>query len=459
MPAIINEREKAKLLGQLAVAYSRSKNLNLADKLFNQAVKFASTNMVNNYILPEIITDYAQAGQVDTALQAVELLQDDYMKANLHLVIASEYRKQNQQAASARSIEAMVTLMQQQDIMRIESLIQKAIEIGNISDYYSLFNPLLIKLKVRPESLEYLAQVAFRHNQIDFAYLIIQAIDETNRHYKNRLLSRIAVAYANANQPDKAIQAALKANNVSIMPYTVYALAQTATAFQKTGQTVFAETTFNQAIQNANALSDTKLRAVALTIIAREYNSAGQKQLGQQFLTQAIKTAKSDVAPDGKEKAELIELMSYQLREAKQYEQALQLAIEFSNPELINGNFSGIAISALLAEQNDLALKAVQFETNKKLKARGLIQIAKDQIWRLSESKGIATLDQASLVAQTIPQDSDTSSNQYTDTRASLLEEIALLYAQIGQNKQALQVAMAQNASEINRVKQRISCY
>jgi tetratricopeptide (TPR) repeat protein len=55
LPAIISEREKAKLLGQLAVAYSRIKNLNLADQLFNQAVKFASANILNDFYLAEII--------------------------------------------------------------------------------------------------------------------------------------------------------------------------------------------------------------------------------------------------------------------------------------------------------------------------------------------------------------------------------------------------------------------
>ncbi|GJD20245.1 hypothetical protein RIVM261_052010 [Rivularia sp. IAM M-261] len=458
VPAIISEREKAKLLGQLAIAYSRSKNLNLADQLFNQAVKFASANIENDFILSGIIVSYAQAGQIDTASRALELVHDNYTKGNLHLVIANEYRKQNQQAASARSLEAMVALAQQQDVTRIESSIQTAIEISNINDYHSLFNSLLIKLKARPESLDYLVQVALRHNQIDFAYLIAQTIDNPQSHQINRLLPRIAVGYEAAKQPEKAIQAALKANNVSIMPYQVYGLAQTATAFQKTGQTVLAETTFNQAIQNANALSDTKLRAVALTIIAREYNSVGQKQLGQQFLTQAIQTAKSYVAPDKKEKTELVDLILYMLHEAKQFEQELQVAIEINNPEL-NLNFSGIAIGALRDGQDDLALKAAQFETNKKLKTRSLIDIAKFQMWRQHKSIGIGTLAQALLVAQTIPQDNPTTHNPYTDSRASLLEEIALLYAQIGQNKQALQVAMAQNASEINRVKQRISCY
>ncbi len=458
LPAIISEREKAKLLGQLAVAYSRSKNLNVADQLFNQAVKFASTNMVNNYILPEIITSYAQAGQVDTASQAVEFIRNSFDKGNTRLAIATEYRKRNQLASAVRSVEAMVSSIQDEDSMLIEMLVRRAIDTNNIDNYNSTFNSLLIKSKPRPDILANWGGVAIQNNQLDFAYVIAQTIDNPQDHKINQLLSRIAVAYANAKQPEKAIQAALKANNVDIMPYQVYGLAQTATAFHKTGQTVLAETTFNQAIQNANALSDTKLRAVALTIIAREYNSAGQKQLGQQFLTQAIQTVKSDVAPDVKEKTELVNLILYILHEAKQYEQELQATIEINNPEL-KLNFSGIAISALLAGQDDLALKAAQFETNKKLKARSLIDIAKFQIWRLSESKGITTLAQASLVAQTIPQDNGTSSIQYTDSRASLLEEIALLYAQIGQDKQALQVAMAQNASEINRVKQRISCY
>ncbi|RUT08495.1 hypothetical protein DSM106972_016630 [Dulcicalothrix desertica PCC 7102] len=458
LPAIISEREKAKLLGQLAVAYSRSKNLNLADQLFNQAVKFASANILNDFYLAEIITSYAKAGQIDTASQVVNFIRGAFDKGNTRLAIATEYRKRNQLVSAKQSVETMLRSIQDEDFMLIEMLIRRAIETDNTNNN-SLFNSLLIKLKTRPDILANLGRVAIQQNQLDFAYAIAQTIDKSENHEINQLFSRVAVAYANAKQPDKAIQAALKANNVDIMPYQVYGLAKTTTAFQKAGQTTLAETTFNQAIQNANALSDSRLRAVALTIIARKYNSAGQKQLGQQFLTQAIQTVKSNVAPDGKQKAELIGLILNILLETKQFDQALQVAIEFSNPELNKGNFSGIATGALQDGQDDLALKAAQFETNKKFKARSLIDIAKFQIWRLSESKGIATLDQALLVAQTIPQDSDTNSIQYTDSRASLLEEIALLYAQIGQNKQALQVAMAQNASEINRVKQRISCY
>lgn len=133
------------------------------------------------------------------------------------------------------------------------------------------------------------------------------------------------------------------------------------------------------------------------------------------------------------------------------------------NQEILTVSLSRIAISSFQGGQDDFALKALQLETDQKVKASTLINIAKKQIIRQQESKAILFLEQALLAAKAIPLTKTKIVSQgypdFTETRASLLEDIAIIYAQIGQHKKALQTAMVQDASEINRIKQRINCY
>jgi tetratricopeptide (TPR) repeat protein len=457
---ITTENIKRQALVELMEAYAKGKQATAGNKLFAQVVELARNSKTQpDFALQSVISSYAKVGQPETASTAIQYISNSVLKKSSLLTIAGEYRKLGQTEKVKQTIEQIIKEAEGTQGSDISQWIAT-------SDYSQESFTILKQLKIQnPDVYQYIVEDAIRSENLDLALEVAEAIEAGESDRRNSLLLKVAVAYASAKQPQTALKVVKNIKNEGNLAYQVDALVKIASVLRKNGLTKQAVSTYNTAKEEVKAIKDSQYKAISLAILAREENFQGQTKLANQLIQDAIKTAEGNGG--------VLQQISNLLIIAQQPELALPVNLALSQDGSLANQFSDIFRLSIQQGKDNIALEMVKITDLPQEKTSGLLQIARGQLNRQQKSKAIETLGDALKLAKTIPDpesktielpiDNDGVPRGTVDDtldRASLFEDIAIVYSQAGQANQGLQVAkLIQNKEEKQRVSQRVKCY
>jgi tetratricopeptide (TPR) repeat protein len=457
---ITTENIKRQALVELMEAYAKGKQATAGNKLFAQVVELARNSKTQpDFALQSVISSYAKVGQPETASTAIQYISNSVLKKSSLLTIAGEYRKLGQTEKVKQTIEQIIKEAEGTQGSDISQWIAT-------SDYSQESFTILKQLKIQnPDVYQYIVEDAIRSENLDLALEVAEAIEAGESDRRNTLLLKVAVAYASAKQPQTALKVVKNIKNEGNLAYQVDALVKIASVLRKNGLTKQAVSTYNTAKEEVKAIKDSQYKAISLAILAREENFQGQTKLANQLIQDAIKTAEGNGG--------VLQQISNLLIIAQQPELALPVNLALSQDGSLANQFSDIFRLSIQQGKDNIALEMVKITDLPQEKTSGLLQIARGQLNRQQKSKAIETLGDALKLAKTIPDpesktielpiDNDGVPRGTVDDtldRASLFEDIAIVYSQAGQANQGLQVAkLIQNKEEKQRVSQRVKCY
>jgi|GEM_PF-2578217 len=457
---ITTENIKRQALVELMEAYAKGKQATAGNKLFAQVVELARNSKTQpDFALQSVISSYAKVGQPETASTAIQYISNPVLKKSSLLTIAGEYRKLGQTEKVKQTIEQIIKEAEGTQGSDISQWIAT-------SDYSQESFTILKQLKIQnPDVYQYIVEDAIRSENLDLALEVAEAIEAGESDRRNSLLLKVAIAYASAKQPQTALKVVKNIKNEGNLAYQVDALVKIASVLRKNGLTKQAVSAYNTAKEEVKAIKDSQYKAIGLAILAREENFQGQTKLANQLIQDAIKTAEGN---DG-----VLQQISNLLIIAQQPELALPVNLALSEDGSFANQFSDIFRLSIQQGKDNIALEMVKITDLPQEKTSGLLQIARGQLNRQQKSKAIETLGDALKLAKTIPDpesktielpiDNDGVPRGTVDDtldRASLFEDIAIVYSQAGQANQGLQVAkLIQNKEEKQRVSQRVKCY
>ncbi len=471
---------KANTLSEIALNYLKTGQQEKASDIFSQAVETARP--VGETLLAEIITKYAAAGQLETALSTAQTINDAGGKAKALSAIALLYTKAGQQTQASQvlsqaieSAKAMPDAYFQARLLK--EMIDNYVKVGRYEDAFKIAQAIQgdtvdIELS-KPFVLQDIITKAVEAGQNEQALQITQLLDKGDIGSRNVALQRIALSYAKAQQFDKAIQTAQMVENYgSTYFYQPRTLAAIANEFLKTGQTNRATELYTQAIQVANSLEIKSNKAEALAAVAVEYTLSGQQDKASALLSQALQVAQTQ-----EDNSYILQAIADEYIKAQQYDVAFKIAQAMRDGYEKTNKLQEIASKYLETGRYDDVLQFINIYEAPAEKVGLLLAIANKYIQTGQTTKATEVLAQAFQIAKTIegPEsnilvfkvETDSQGNRISATevddpadRGSFLEEIAVKYAQAGQYNQALQVAQAlESTATRNQLNQRLACY
>jgi hypothetical protein len=478
---------KAKTLATIAANFAKAGQPEQGTNIFREAVQSAQTLPSDNdrrvYVLAETLLTYAAAGQLDAALEVAQSLDSAYMKARTLSEMATLYAKAGKQAQAAQLVsQTLESAKEVQDTTQkdrvLDEIVTNYLKAGRYEDAFQASqliqndsyetNKTAILLKIVTQAVE-----AGQYGQ---ALKITQALEQGYIDQRNTALRQIALGYGKAGDYNQAIEIAQTIQNYgSTYTYQARTLAAIANILLQSGQASRATELYAQATQVANSLESPGSKAEALAAVALEYAISQQTNKASELLSQALQLAQTQNDASS---------VSYSLRQiveeymrAKQYNFALQIAQSIQEPYERSSSLQGITTQYLEAGQYNQALQVVEIFNTPEEKVRLLLAITNKYIQAQQINNATNLLAQALQLTQTIegPEskiivvkaDYDGEGNiisktevDDTNDRGSFIEEIALKYAEIGQESQALKVAQSlENVTYRNYLKQRIGCY
>lgn len=472
---------RAKTLAEIGIKYAHGQQDKAAD-VFSEAIKSAQTVETaydrRSTTLAEIAVKYAEAGQLDMALQASRTISKLSIKAKALAAIALLYAKAGQQTQASlvesqtlELVRAIPSDNEKADVL--QEIIRNAVKAGQYD--YAIQAAPEDTINNKAETLQQIASQAVEAGQYDIAIKSVQLIDTSFVDYRNRALQEIAIAYAKAKQYDKALQIAQTIENSgSTYTYRAKTLAAIARIYIQAGQTERASEVLSQALATANALEFAGSRAEALAAVAL-YAMTGQQNKATEILSQALQVAQT--IKDSASKSHTLQEIVEQYIAAEQYEAALLVVKQMTEKSQSDSKVEEIINKYIESGQYDKSLELINDLQAPEAKVRILLAIASKYIQLGQKNKVSEILAQAFQVAQTVagPEsksivlriDYDSKGNAIPITqiddpadRGSLLEDIAIKYAQAGQYNQALRVAQAiENSVNRNQLSLRLACY
>jgi tetratricopeptide (TPR) repeat protein len=244
------------------------------------------------------------------------------------------------------------------------------------------------------------------------------------------------------------------------------------------GQTTWTNELLQQTLQSVDSLATAyqrqfpkdltqgpQIKPSALTAIAVVYSQTGQTDRMRQLLQQV---SQLDVSITHPTFGGPVDQPFSVFMDARQYVGALQLAQATPTSDVRESRLQTSATALLQQDRFDLALPVVDQLTEASRKTQLLLAIAQRYGDLQQVNAALPILDQAFQVAQTIPGEESQldrfgvdglTTIDRTDDRGSLLEAIALQYAQLGQSDRAYQVVnQLQQARLREQVMQSIQC-
>ncbi|NEQ24373.1 MAG: hypothetical protein F6K28_35705, partial [Microcoleus sp. SIO2G3] len=469
---------KVKTLRDIALSYVKAGEQDKASDVFSQSVE--SARSLGETLLADTITQYAAAGQLETALSAAQTINDAESKAKALSAIALLYAKAGQQTQASQilsqAIESAKAIQGNEPQGRVlKEMIDNYLKVGRYEDAFQVAQAIqadTVDLSKTAVLINIITKTV-EAGQNEQALQITQLLDKGDIEQRNFALQRIALGYAKAGQFDKAIQTAEMVNNAgSTYFYQARTLAAIANEYLKTGQTNRANELYTQAIQVANSLEIPSNKAEALAAIALEYTLSGQQDKASLLLSQALQVAQTQ-----QDNSYILQAIADEYIKAQQYDVAFKVAQAMRDSYEKTNKLQEIVSKYLETGRYDDARQFVNIYEAPAEKVGLLLAIANKYIQTGQTTKANEVLAQAFQIAKTIegPEsnilvfkvETDSQGNRISATevddpadRGSLLEEIAVKYAQAGQYNQALQVAQAlESTATRNQLNQRLACY
>ncbi|MBD2112812.1 MULTISPECIES: hypothetical protein [Cyanophyceae] len=406
-------------LGKVAIGYHNANQPAYAARVMAQAREQAesATGLNAEFVFGTLVDTYLQLGQRDEALE-----------------LAQTQLKVTQQE-SIKSVMVAYSQAGQQDV--VEAWLS-----GQLSDLQAIADPW-----EQSFSLGSLLELAIDIQQFDWIRQSWSQLAAISYGPQDEQIVSVVTAYAATGQYDQAAAWAKQLPLANRPVLRVRLLAAIALSAHQAGQTTWANNLLQQTLQSIDDLVATHQRQFpeevtqsaaiepgALVAIAVVYAQMGQADLTRELL-QRVGT---------------IEQPFEVFMAARQYVGALQIARATSPAEVRIERLQRSATALLQQNRFDLALPVVNELSEPSRQAQLLLAIAQRYGDLQQVEAALPILAQAFQVAQTIPGEESQvdrfGTEGYTvidreDDRGSLLEAIALQYAQLGQGDQARQVA------------------
>lgn len=442
---------KSKNLVEIAIIYAQQGQEKQAAQLFAAALEAVYHD---EYYQGVVIQAYAKGGQVDAAYVAAQKLQRVETVAITLGVIATEYSKAGQTELADEILQKIIPLIQTPEALDpvgyFPGILGNAIQAKQYKLAFDLIiNGTNTSFWDRGYWILQIGSAAIQDGNLELILEIAPHLESINIESRNQLLQKVSLIYSQDQQLEKALAIVQQIDNFGNVPYRVETLALIATEHGIIPQT---EELFTKAIADARTLEN-QASSLALAIIARELFKIENQQLANELLDEAIQLALTE------QDAFVLEHHLLRIKElfmqAKQYLAALQVVQVFPTD---HRDYSLAGLANLLIENQQVVNNIVE-ELNKNAKTPegktwGLIAIAEAYIRTQKIPSAAEIIDLALADAKTIPgpesrtigfgSHPDGSSTTFIEDerdRASSLEKIALLKLQIGEYKQALQVA------------------
>ncbi|MBD1913458.1 MULTISPECIES: tetratricopeptide repeat protein [unclassified Leptolyngbya] len=435
----------------LAIAYYNINQPAKAEQWVSQARQLAeSANGLPNpeFTYRNLVETYLQLGQRDEALQLTQTaLRSSRQEVTKSVLVAFS------QAGQHDVVESWLS----EQLSYVETVPDSSEQRFHLQD--------MLQVAIATQQFEWVGKEWNRIAAIDYGPQDAQVVE-------------IATAYAATGQYTQAAQWAqqLPLDNRPVL--RVRLLAAIALKAHQAGQTSWANDLLQQTLQSVDSLTAAyqrqfpedltegpRAKPSALTALAVVYSQTGQNDLMRQLLQQVSQLDESIINPT---LGGPVDQPFAVFMDAQQYVGALQLAQATPNSDARESRLQTSATALVQQNRFDLALPVVDQLVEPSHKTQLLLAIAQRYGDLQQVNAALPILAQAFQFAQTIPGEESQVDRfgvdgltilDRTDDRGSLLEAIALQYAQFGQGDRARQVAdRLQEARLRQQVMQSIQC-
>jgi hypothetical protein len=430
---------------QLAIAYHNINQPDKAEQWISQARQQAeSINLPNpEFTYRNLVETYLQLGQRDEALQLAQTaLTSSRPEVTRMVILAFGQAGQNDVVESWLS-------EQLSNIEAIPDSWEQRLYLGDV-----------FQVAIATQQFEWIGKEWNRIAAIDYGPQDWQMVE-------------IAAAYAATGQHVEAAEWAQQLPLANRPVLRVRLLAAIALNAHQLGETSWANDLLEQTLQNVDSLAtdyqrqfpedltqSSLIKPSALTAIAVVYSQTGQTDLMRPLLQQVSQLDSSITDPSF---GGPIDHPFAVFMDAKQYVGALQLAQAIPTSDVRDSRLQESATALLQQDRFDLALPVVNQLTEASRKTQLLLAIAQRYGELQQVDAALPILNQAFQLAQTIPGEESQVDRlgaeggtiiDRTDDRGSMLEAIALQYAQLRQGDRALQIA---NRLEEPRLREQVT--
>lgn len=461
---------KGRSLVEIALAAGNKGQAKQAAQAFAEALQAVNTDSSAVYNQALLIQTYAKGGQRDAAYTAAQQLQNIEQKAVTLGIIANEYSQAGQIQKADSIIKEIIPLIQTPQALDSVGYLQNILLNSLNAKQYKLAFDLLKQTKNtdfmgRDSWFLRIADAAIKEGEIDLTLQAAQSLNQGDVEQRDRLLQKVAYAYAKNKQIERAIAITQQISNSGNSPYKIQTLALIATASGRNSQS---DKLLTQANNDARKLAPQK-RALGLTSVAQAFFQLENQPQGKKLLGEAIQSVLTE--KDAGVRDNNLRTMAESLIAAKQYTAAFQVAQAMSTE---TRDYQLPDIARLIIDHGgeaiDIANTLYKTAKTPENKTRGLTTIAEAYIRARKMQSARQVLDLAFAAAKTIPNPEsrvltfgnppDITIVDDDSDRGSSLERIALLRAQTGDYNQALVIAQTiQDKKNRERLMQQLICY
>jgi lipopolysaccharide biosynthesis regulator YciM len=473
---------KANALTEVALTSVKQGNVEKGTEVFSQALAVAQTESQEtnrHLLLANLISRYAESGNIDQTLEQVQLIPDSQNQARALSKIAVQSAKlgniEKASVIATQVLEKVATIEEPVKKLDVLSEMIRSYKNAKLSNQMLLAAQQLSQVLVQSDmSLDHMDKM---QNFILLKDLSYEAIAQKNyamalqmsqlmpmsEGYRDRgnILYQVAQFYANSGDFDQAIQLVENIED----PFRIYRLrilAGTGLIAEKAGKTELSSQLLAQAMQEVNEVTSASEQAYALSGLAIEYSKAGKAEKAQELLKSAV-----EMANNANDESTLQRIME-ELNQAAEYTMAAQVAAQIKDEYQRGYQLGQIAEPAIKSEQDQAVFLIIKALAGKPREQAGIfLSLADREIAAGNFDKASQILSETLPLIRTIPGpesqiihikeglDVDDESD-----RGSLYGKVAEKYAQIKQFDTAQQVAQnIENTTDRNRLIQRLGCY
>jgi tetratricopeptide (TPR) repeat protein len=469
---------KSTALTHIASRYAQAGKPQQANTIFAQALKLAQTAPEGNRasLISQIAIKNAQVGQLDKGLQVAQTIAAADAKARTLAEIAALYDRANQFEKAVAILPQISASGKGITPFYDADTLFREIFADYISDrQYKLafqFSQTLDST-LQDQSLLKLVEEASAAGDFPLALRVVEVIPPGwQNQVKHLSLRHLAAGYAKAGKYDQAMQLLPSIEDSSDYPSRTLARVAIAKSYTENGQRDKAIEQLNQSLKALSTLKNSSAKIQALSQIAVEYAQAGQRDRAVEVHTQALKIQDSLNPGAPASPSYAVEQLVNQYLGAQQYPLAIQLVQTLKSDYEHDRELQRILNQMLEVGEFQPVLQTANTIRNPNQKVAFLVKIADFHIGTGQSDKAAEILAQAFAIAKTIegpeerftPQEvqridpSIPPSDEFD--RGSLIEAIAIRYAQLGQHNLATQTAQVLQAPTYReRLLQRLACY
>lgn len=466
---------KARTLAAIARQAAQTGSSAQANLILTQAQELTSTvpEALRLDVLSQIALAYAHSGQWDTALDVADTIASAEIKIRTLAQLASAHDRANRPAAAAEILNDLAAIARTiEPFYDGDTLLREVFAEYLANQQYTLafqFSQTLDETLQHDLLLKLIAEASAAE---EFA-IALQAAEVMPPGWENQTrylaLRSIVAGYAEAGQYEQAVQLLQQIQDSSDYPSHTLARVAIAQSYRKAGQPEQALEQLNQALQSLTRLNDTSAKLEAQSLITVQLAQLQQMDRAIEVQTQALATAKA-LNPYGPLSYGIEQLVTHYLS-AGEYPLALQL-VQSLETEIEHDRLLQVVLQQMLEVGELQAVRQAADQIRNPNQQVAFWVKLSDYYRGLGQLEPAAeVLAQAFAIAQSLPGPDENTFAEAAQIdpsvpiwddfdRGSLLESIAIRYAELGQQDVAHQIAQAlRSPTDQERLIQRLACY